>query len=102
MTTKAATQLNERIKSTELKLQQMKARQELAANREKATLSKATRAAETRRKVLTGALVLKAFLRPENPWPINHLVDLLNSELTRLDDRALFADLIPLEMDNQK
>jgi len=102
MTTKAATQLNERIKSTELKLQQLKSQQELKFNREREAHKKKERSAETRRKVIAGALVLKAFTREENPWPINHLVDLLDSELTRKDDRALFSDLISLEKDNQK
>jgi len=102
MTTKAATQLNERIKSTELKLQQLKSQQELKFNREREAHKKRERSAETRRKVILGALVFKAFTREINPWPINELAKLLNEELTRIDDRALFADLIPLEKDNQK
>jgi len=101
MSTKTATQLNERIKSTELKLQQLKAQQELKFNKEREAHKKRERVADTRRKILVGALVLKAFTRETNQWPINELSKLLNEELTRLDDRALFADLIPLEKDNQ-
>jgi len=94
--------MDTRISALETRLAQEKAKKQAAENRMRATVSKATRTAETRRKVIAGALVLRAFTRSENPRPINHLIDLLDSELTRKDDRALFSDLILLEKDNQK
>jgi len=90
------------IESLKTKARQSEARLKDALARENAARKKKARAAETRRKVIAGALVLGAFTRTEKPWPINHLIDLLDSELTRKDDRALFSDLIPLEKDNQK
>jgi len=93
--------MNTRISKLETRINQEKAKKQAAENRQRAALTKSTRAVETRRKILVGALALKAFTRPENPWPINHLSELLDSELTRLDDRALFSDLIPLKKDNQ-
>jgi len=94
--------MDTRISALETRLAQEKAKKQVAENRLRATASKATRTAETRRKVLAGAIVLKKFMQTENHWPINELRKALDEGLTRLDDRALFADLIPLEKDNQK
>lgn len=93
--------MDAKISKLETRLNQEKAKKQAAENRVKAAIAKTTRAAETRRKILVGALTLKAFTRQENPWPINALVELLDSELTRSDDRALFQDLIKLEKNNQ-
>jgi len=94
--------IDARIEKIETRLSQEKAKKQAAENRQRATLTKATRTAETRRKILVGAIVLKKFTQTENPWPINELSKALNEGLTRPDDRALFSDLIPLEKDNQK
>ena len=91
-----------RIEALQTRIQQEEARKKDALARERTAQKKKARADETRRKVLAGALVLKAFTRQENPWPISHLVELLDFELTRLDDRELFSDLITLKKDNQK
>jgi len=94
--------IDARIEKIETRLNQEKAKKQAAENRQRAALTKATRTAETRRKILVGAIVLKKFMQTENPWPISELKIALDSELTRLDDRALFSDLISLEKDNQK
>ncbi len=90
------------IEALKTKARQAEARLKDALARESAARKKKARAAETRRKVLAGAIVLKKFMQTENPWPIKELKIALDFELTRLDDRALFDDLIPLEKDNQK
>jgi len=94
--------MDAKISKLETRLAQEKEKKKAAENRARATVSKATRTAETRRKILVGAIVLKKFTQTENPWPINELSKALNEGLTRQDDRALFSDLISLENDNQK
>jgi len=90
------------IEALKTKARQAETRLKDALARESAARKKKARAVETRRKVLAGAIVLKKFMQTENQWPINELRKALDEGLTRLDDRALFADLIPLEKDNQK
>lgn len=82
------TKQDEKIKALELKLAQakaLKAKQEAAA---RARASAARRTADTRRKVLAGALVLDMMERDEQTRA--KFLDRLDKYLTRADDRALF------------
>jgi hypothetical protein len=85
--------LDDRLEAARVKLQQLQALKHKKEAREKAKLNKAERAADTRRKVLLGALVLARVARGD--WSQDNLDD-LTQELTRPDDRALFG-LPPLD-----
>lgn len=58
----------------------------------RAQAAKAERSRDTRRKVLVGAVILARVERGE--WPREKLLALLDTALTRPDERALF-DLPP-------
>lgn len=80
--------IDETIESLQLKLKQakaLKAKQEALA---RAAEKKKQRSDDTRRKVLVGAAVLARVQRGE--WEQAKLLALLDAELTRADDRALF------------
>lgn len=55
---------------------------------QRAQLSKVTRQQDTRRKILVGSMILSKVERGE--WPKENLLAMLDSSLTRDDDRALF------------
>lgn len=78
----------DRIAQLEAKLKQEKAALRAAEARQRAVLSKKARADDTRRKILLGAIILK---RAENPSFKQIFDRLLDEELTRDDDRALFG-----------
>jgi hypothetical protein len=85
--------LTERIEALEAKLKQAKAKQQQIEARQRAAEAKRTRQQDTRRKVLVGALILSRVERGE--WPREKLLAMLDTALTRADDRALF-ELPPL------
>ena len=81
--------IEDTIAALEAKLKQAKARKQLAEARKRVTEQKLSRRKDTRRKVLVGAVILSRVERGE--WPRDKLLALLDSHLTRTDDRALFG-----------
>jgi hypothetical protein len=81
--------IDERIATLEAKLKQEKARKQLIEARKRAAESKLKRSQDTRRKILVGAAILAKVERDE--WPEAKLLALLDTTLTRSDDRALFG-----------
>ena len=79
----------ERIKAMLQKLEALKAEEARLERKRKAALSKKERAAETRRKILVGALILERVERGD--WPRERLMAMLDAGLSRVDDRALFG-----------
>ena len=77
------------IASLEAKLKQAKAKKQQIESRKRALESKEERAKDTRRKILVGAAILAKVERGE--WPKDKLLAMLDSALTRSDDRALFS-----------
>lgn len=80
--------IEERIAALETKLKQEKAKKQQIEARKRAAESKAKRSIDTRRKILVGAAILAKVERGE--WPQDKLLAMLDSSLTRTDDRALF------------
>jgi hypothetical protein len=80
--------LDQRISSLELKLKQLKTRQQRIDARARALASRRARQDDTRRKILIGATILARIDRHE----LDHteLQAWLDAHLTRPDDRALF------------
>ena len=81
--------IEDTIAALEDKLKQAKARKQLVEARKRAIVQKLERRQDTRRKVLVGAVILARVERGE--WPKDKLLALLDSHLTREDDRALFG-----------
>ena len=81
--------LDERISALELKLKQLKVRQQRIDARARALTNRRERKDETRRKILIGATVQARVERDE----LDHaeLEAWLDAHLTREDDRALFG-----------
>lgn len=79
----------EALKAAQDKLKQAKALKQKQEARQRATLAKAERAADTRRKVLVGAAILAKVERGE--WPKDKLLAMLDTALTRPHDRELFG-----------
>ena len=88
-----AAKLDERIAGMEEKLKQLRTRQQRIEARKRVLLSQRARAADTRRKILVGAIVLAKVEQGE--LDAGQLRRWLDQALTRLDDRALF-DLPPV------
>jgi flavodoxin len=85
--------LDAQIEALQEKLKQLKTRQLAIENRRKAIESKWERKADTRRKILIGAVVMARIDRHElDPADLKNW---LNQLLTRDDDRALFE--LPLK-----
>lgn len=84
--------IDERIEALEKRLKQEKAKKQQVEARKRAAASKLTRQQDTRKKVLVGAVILAKVERSE--WPKDKLLAMLDTTLTRADDRALF-DLQP-------
>lgn len=80
--------IDDQIASLEGKLKQLKARQQQMAARQKALETRRNRKAETRRKILVGAIVLARV--EQGRLPETELRSWLDEALTRADDRALF------------
>ena len=77
------------IASLEAKLKQAKAKKQQIESRKRVLETKEERAKDTRRKILVGAAILAKVERGE--WPRDKLLTMLDSALTRSDDRALFS-----------
>lgn len=90
-----AAKLDERITDLEQKLKQLRTRQQRIEARRRALLSRRERAADTRRKILVGAIVLAKVQQGELDEKL--LRRWLDQALTRKDDRGLFG----LSMDQQ-
>ncbi len=80
--------LEERIASLQERLQQLKARQQRIASRKKALEARHERKADTRRKILVGAIVLARI--EQGRLPEQEVRSWMDEALTRADDRALF------------
>lgn len=81
--------LDEQIARKQEKLDVLKARKQAIENRQKAKAKEQERKAETRRKILVGAEVLK---RARNhPDQYARVLAMMDETLTREDDRNLFA-----------
>ena len=84
-----AAKLDERITGLEVQLKQLRTRQQRIEARKRALLSRRERAADTRRKILVGAIVLAKVEQGE--LDAGQLRGWLDAALTRCDDRALFS-----------
>jgi hypothetical protein len=80
--------IDDQIASLEGKLKQLKARQQQMAARQKAIETRRNRKAETRRKILAGAIVLARV--EQGRLPETEFRAWMDEALTRADDRALF------------
>lgn len=81
--------IDERIAALEAKLKQERAKKQKVEARKRAVEQKLQRAADTRRKILAGALVLELMERDEATR--QRFMQRLDAYLTRPDDRALFG-----------
>jgi len=89
--------LEARIADLQKKLAQERAKKARLETVRRSAEAKKSRAADTRKKILTGAAVLSAV--ESGDWPRERLTALLDTALTRPADRALF-DLPPLAADH--
>lgn len=78
----------QRVKDLEEKLKQAKALKQKAEARIKAVETKQKRTEDTRRKILVGAAILAKVETGE--WPKDKMLEMMNQQLTRADDRSLF------------
>lgn len=95
--------LDERIKALEERLKQEKAKKAKLEARKRASIAKAERAADTRRKILVGSYVMESLKR--NGKDVGNLsIDSLHFKdwLTRADDRALFGLETPPEAETKQ
>lgn len=81
--------IDERIAALEAKLKQERAKKQKVEARKRAVEQKLQRAADTRRKILAGALVLELMERDEATR--QRFMQRLDTYLTRPDDRKLFG-----------
>jgi prefoldin subunit 5 len=84
----AKAKLDQQIETLQEKLKQLKTRQLAIENRKKAIASQRERKADTRRKILIGAIVMAKV--EQKVMDEKLLRRWLNESLTRSDDRALF------------
>jgi prefoldin subunit 5 len=85
----AKAKLDQQIETLQEKLKQLKTRQQAIENRKKAIASKRERKADTRRKILVGAIVMAKI--EQKVMDEKLLRKWLDEALTRPDDRALFG-----------
>ncbi|WP_228098389.1 mobilization protein [Chitinilyticum piscinae] len=81
--------INDKISKLEEQLKQAKAQRQKIEARKRAADAKRSRAEDTRRKILAGALVLEMMERDETAR--GRFMERLDAYLTRPDDRALFG-----------
>jgi len=81
--------IDDTIESLKKRLKQAQAKKQKSEAKKRAAESKVERAKDTRRKILVGAAILAKVERDE--WPEAKLLAMLDSTLTRADDRALFG-----------
>jgi prefoldin subunit 5 len=84
----AKAKLDQQIETLQEKLKQLKTRQQAIENRKKAIESKRERKADTRRKILIGAVVMAKI--EQKIMDEKLLRRWLDEALTRADDRELF------------
>ena len=89
--------LDARIKAQEEKLKQLKALKQKQEAQKRAAEAKRTRAEDTRRKVLVGAMMLEHM--EKNEATKTNILAKLDTFLTREDDRALFG-LYPVRQES--
>lgn len=88
--------IEERIKAQEEKLKQLKALKQKQEAQKRAAEAKKSRADDTRKKILIGAMMLEQM--EKNEATKTSLMGKLESFLTRPDDRALFdLSVMPAE-----
>jgi large subunit ribosomal protein L7/L12 len=80
--------VSERIKEAETKLKQLRAYQQKMDAQQRAAIAKKTRADDTRRKVLVGAMLLEKMGRDADTK--KNIISQLDNWLSREDDRQLF------------
>jgi hypothetical protein len=85
----ASAPLDAKLDEKRVKLEQLKARQQLIENRLRYVAAKQARREDTRRKILIGAVILAKIERKE--FDEKKLRAMLDEALTRKDDRALFG-----------
>lgn len=85
----------ERIEAYRKKIAQLEAKAELKENRQKAEATKGLSAADTRRKILIGALIQEEM--EKHPGKKENILSKLDAFLVRPNDRALF-ELSPREV----
>ena len=85
----ASSPLDAKLEEKRVKLEQLKARQQLIENRQRYVAAKQARREDTRRKILIGAVILAKIERKE--FDEKKLRAMLDEALTRKDDRALFG-----------
>jgi hypothetical protein len=85
----ASAPLDTKLEEKRIKLEQLKARQQLIENRLHYVAAKQARREDTRRKILIGAVILAKIERKE--FDEKKLRAMLDEALTRADDRALFG-----------
>lgn len=85
----------ERIEAYRKKIAQLEAKAELKENRQKAEATKGLSAADTRRKILIGALIQEEM--EKSPGKKENIISKLDAFLVRPNDRALF-ELPPREV----
>ena len=81
--------LDTRIEAAKNRLKQLQVQKAALEARKRAAEARRERAEDTRRKILLGAAILAKVQRGE--WPESRMLDLLDRELTRSEDRALFG-----------
>jgi hypothetical protein len=86
---KARSTRSAKIAELEEKLRQLKAREQAVEARRRTLESRRSRKADTRRKILVGAIVLAKVEQGELPQ--ERLQSWLDAALTRADDRGLFG-----------
>jgi hypothetical protein len=84
----AKLKLDQQIETLQEKLKQLKTRQQAIENRKKAIAAKRERKADTRRKILIGAIVMAKI--EQKAMDEKLLRRWLDEALTRADDRELF------------
>ncbi|NKN34705.1 mobilization protein [Marichromatium bheemlicum] len=89
------TTVDERIAKLEEKLKQAKAQKARIEARKRTAERKRARQQDTRRKILVGAAILAKVERGD--WPREKLLAMMDTVLTRPDDRALFDLPAPIE-----
>lgn len=89
--------IDDTITALEQKLKQAKARKQKIEALKRAAESKEKRAADTRRKVLVGAVILGKV--ESGAWPKDKLLAMLDAALQKDNDRALFG-LAPVKEDS--
>jgi hypothetical protein len=78
----------DQIEKLQERLRKLKARQAIVEARQRTLESRKARKADTRRKILVGAIVLAKV--DQGVLPKSQLRDWLNESLRRADDRGLF------------